>query len=348
MLDIEKLLVDHEGDTACGDNLEYDSLLLEVREAIEGKPAQQMGDDVIEAVEPDWKKVKKNCLKLCGQTHNLEVVICYAQAAMNLEGYEGFSDGVKLLEGLIEKYWDCLHPQLDPDDNDPTERLNMLAIFENFNFLLSLQKIELASSKGVGSVSLYDVRSAKLNNDEESADKSKLNDAVFKSCENDDKEKLYSILEQCDSSFSNISKLLSNQESVGPSNAPTFSELLNIINESKAAIGAHLIHLDATVSDEAVDINDTQLSQKPTTTSNPASINNREDVILAIRKIENYYLKYEPGSPVPLLLKRAKSLVNKDFIALMEELSPDSLNQLKMILGNSTGPTDTEEYNSDE
>jgi len=64
-------------------------------------------------------------------------------------------------------------------------------------------------------------------------------------------------------------------------------------------------------------------------------INTRQDVISSLEKIEDYYHKNEPGSPVPLLLQRAKSLVDKDFIALMEELSPDSLNQLKIILGSN-------------
>ena len=339
MLDFDKLLVDHEGDTVCGDNLEYDSLLLEVRKAIEGKPDQQMGDDVIEGIEPDWKKVKKNCLKLCGQTHSLEVVISLTQAVMSLEGYSGLSDGSKLLEGLIEKYWGCFHPQIDPDDNDPTERLNMLALFEDSKFLLSLQKIELISSKGVGSVSLYDIRKSKTKNDDDESDNvkdSKLLDAVFKSCSNEEKEKVYSDLVKCASSFENISGLLQNEENVGSSIAPSFDELLEILNESKTVIEAHLDKSAENASVGDVDMSDTQVnnsSEKPSISTSSSGINSREDVISAIQKIEDYYYKYEPGSPIPMLLQRAKSLVNKDFIGLMEELSPDSLNQLGLILG---------------
>ena len=337
MLDLEKLLVDHEGDTVCGENLEYDALILEVREAIEGKPSQHMGDDVIEAVDPDWKKVKKNCLLLCVQTHSLEVVISLTQALMNLEGYSGLADGSKLLEGLIEKYWSCLHPQIDPDDNDPTERLNMLALFEDSKFLVSLQKIDLINSKGVGSVSLYDIRKSKTKNDDDESDSakdSKLLDAVFKSCSNEEKEKVYSDLVNCAFSFENISNLLKSEENIGSTIAPSFNELLQIINESKTAIESHLDQLDEKVSD--IDMSDTQVntsSEKPIKNSSSAGINSREDVVSAIQKIEDYYYKNEPGSPIPMLLLRAKSLVNKDFIELMEELSPDSLNQLGLILG---------------
>ena len=256
---------------------------------------------------------------------------------MNLEGYSGLADGSKLLEGLIEKYWSCLHPQIDPDDNDPTERLNMLALFEDSKFLVSLQKIDLINSKGVGSVSLYDIRKSKTKNDDDESDSakdSKLLDAVFKSCSNEEKEKVYSDLVNCAFSFENISNLLKSEENVGSTIAPSFNELLQIINESKTAIESHLDQLDEKVSD--IDMSDTQVntsSEKPIKNSSSAGINSREDVVSAIQKIEDYYYKYEPGSPIPMLLLRAKSLVNKDFIELMEELSPESLNQLGLILG---------------
>ena len=331
MLDIESILVDHDGDTACGENLEYDPLLLEVREAIEGKPEQRMGEDnFIEGEEPDWKLVKKNCLELCRKTHNLEVVISLTQALMNLEGYAGLVDGSCLLSGVIEKYWDCLHPEIDPDDNDPIERLNMLAVFEDFNFLLSLQKIELLNSKGVGKVSLYNIR-----NPNSSSDDSKLIDAVFRSGDEEEKEAVHSNLEKCIDHFQQISSLLKQQKHVGESRAPNFEELIKILKESKSAIAKHLDTVSDSTEDENTEINSTNSSADMNTNTKTAGINNRDDVISAIQKIEDYYYKNEPGSPIPLLLQRAKSLVNKDFIALMEELAPDSIQQVELIVGRS-------------
>jgi len=59
MLDSNKILIDHQGDTACGDDYEYDSLLVEIRQAMEGKPEQKMDDDnIIAAEEPNWRLVK--------------------------------------------------------------------------------------------------------------------------------------------------------------------------------------------------------------------------------------------------------------------------------------------------
>ena len=47
-----------------------------------------------------------------------------------------------------------------------------------------------------------------------------------------------------------------------------------------------------------------------------------------IDEICSYYAQYEPSSPVPLLLQRARRLVNKSFVEILEDLAPDGLNQL--------------------
>ncbi|GAA0404335.1 type VI secretion system protein TssA [Cocleimonas flava] len=337
MLDVEAILVDHEGDTACGENLEYDPLFLEVRSALEGKPEQRIGEDVIEGEEPDWKLVKKNCLELCKQTHSLEVVISLTQALINLEGYAGLADGSKLLSGMVEKYWGCVHPEIDPDDNDPTERLNMLALFEDFNFLLSLQKIELLSAKGVGKVSLYDLRNPKSSGDDENETgvDALLADAIFKSSDLERREAVHSDLEKSIENFQKISSLLKQEEHVGDGRAPNFAELLKILKESKSAIAKHLDNVSDSTEEEnlATETDHANASENITASVKPVGINTRSDVISAIEKIEDYYHKNEPGSPIPLILQRAKSLVDKDFLALMEDLAPDSLHQVQMIVG---------------
>ena len=62
-------------------------------------------------------------------------------------------------------------------------------------------------------------------------------------------------------------------------------------------------------------------------------IKNRSDVIRAIDQICEYYRSAEPGNPVPLLLRRAQRLVDKDFMTLIEDLIPESVSQLANITG---------------
>jgi type VI secretion system protein ImpA len=71
-------------------------------------------------------------------------------------------------------------------------------------------------------------------------------------------------------------------------------------------------------------------------------IASRDDVSRMIDKICAYYAKYEPSSPVPILLQRAKRLVPKSFIEIMEDLTPDGLAQLQVISG--IAPVQNDDY----
>ena len=49
----------------------------------------------------------------------------------------------------------------------------------------------------------------------------------------------------------------------------------------------------------------------------------------------------EPGSPVPLLLRRAQRLVTMDFVAAMKELMPDAEDKVKDLVKGFAGPQPT-------
>ena len=42
---------------------------------------------------------------------------------------------------------------------------------------------------------------------------------------------------------------------------------------------------------------------------------------------------------MPLILQRARRLVDMDFVQLLTDLAPESLNQIKVIAGNKDGDT---------
>jgi len=62
-------------------------------------------------------------------------------------------------------------------------------------------------------------------------------------------------------------------------------------------------------------------------------VQNRNDVEKMLEMIISYYQREEPSSPIPFLLQRAKSFVNKDFIEIISELSPGGASEAKSICG---------------
>jgi type VI secretion system protein ImpA len=66
-------------------------------------------------------------------------------------------------------------------------------------------------------------------------------------------------------------------------------------------------------------------------------ITSREDVIRMLDKINNYYEKYEPGSPVPIFMARAKRLVTMNFVDLIKDLAPDAMEKISVFTGEGGG-----------
>ena len=62
-------------------------------------------------------------------------------------------------------------------------------------------------------------------------------------------------------------------------------------------------------------------------------IANRADVVRMLDKLIRYYRQHEPSSPLPLLLERARRLVPKNFMEIMEDLAPDGVAQINVFKG---------------
>ncbi|MCH5376436.1 MAG: type VI secretion system protein TssA, partial [Planctomycetes bacterium] len=127
MIDVDGLLAEISPDAPCGEDLEYGAVA-ELSRAAEVKAEQQIGETVVPAEEPDWEQIRRTALKLFDQTKDLRVAIILAKACARTQGWPGFRDAVMLIDGLLERYWPDLHPQLDEDEpNDFTMRVNQIA-----------------------------------------------------------------------------------------------------------------------------------------------------------------------------------------------------------------------------
>ena len=63
------------------------------------------------------------------------------------------------------------------------------------------------------------------------------------------------------------------------------------------------------------------------------AIRSPADVGNALDRIIEYYRRYEPSSPIPLLLMRAKRLVSADFMTIMRDMAPDGIDNVNVIRG---------------
>lgn len=343
ILDIESLLAEISAEEPCGQDLEYDPDFIALEAAARGKGEQVIGggarDDeerVIPAEDPDWKKVRKLALQLMTRTKDLRVSTYLARALLITDGFEGFRDGLKLLQGLISSNWGSLHPQLDPDDaNDPTQRINIISSLSDMEGgIQQIRKTIIVKSIRAGQFCLRDIDIAtgmiSVTADEQLPEMSII-EAAFLDCDIDELESTYHAVSEVADVLGEINRYLT--ETVGAVNTPDMNlidadikRLHDVLSEQvmRRGISASSSNADADGQNEPMN----NLPQNIT-----GEITSRADVTRVLDKVCEYFQKYEPSSPIPLLLQRAKRLVSKDFMEIMQDLAPDGVNQAKNIVG---------------
>jgi len=342
-LDIDELLKEISADAPCGGNLEYDSAFTAMEIEAKGTPERQAGGSVEPAQPPNWKILRKMVLELLERTRDLRLLVELARTGLNMEGLSGLRDGLALLRKSLENYWDTIHPQLDPDDdNDPTIRVNILMVLcDRDSFLFPLLNAPLVESRLVGQFSLRDAQFATGKAPVpagQTAPQLTVIQGAFSDVPPESVMATQEALKDSLSDVNGIENYLTQQVGVG--NAPSFAPIRDLLKEAlhfvaeqidslglggEAGSGAGETGSDAPESDSG--------GTKRPTAGQIGGINNRKDVVRALELICEYYANNEPSSPVPLLARRAKRLVTMDFMEILQDLAPEGVSQVEMIKG---------------
>ncbi|WED22952.1 type VI secretion system protein TssA [Vibrio sp. JC009] len=346
-IDRESLCNAISADQPCGEDLEYDNEFIEIENLSQGKAEQQIGDTVVEAEEADWQLIKKKSIALLSRTKDIRVFIFLIRAVLNSDDLTKFNDVLAALKESITSFWPDIYPLLDEDDGDPTMRINALVtLCDEQAVLLPLRKAPLVKSRMLGSFSLRDINYATgVSSPPSGYDlvaESTINGA-FQDADTDELQATHDAITESIESISEIEGFVTDQVGVG--NAASFSALSGELKEIQKTLGNYLqlrgVAPQTESADDNVPANDTTAAASGSATA-PVSqqvqnlsgdISSREDVINALEKIERYYNQYEPTSPIPLLIGRAKKMVNMNFMEIMKNIAPDGLPQVEVIRG---------------
>ena len=341
VIDVENWLQEISPEAPSGKDLEYDPAFMALVEKTKGTPEQQLGDRIEPAIPPNWKEVCNDSLALLATTHDLRLGIYLTQALLHTDGYAGLADGLALLAGLVEKFWDSAHPQLDPEDNnDPTQRINILSGLCDFeNLLYPLLLAPLVESSAMGRFSLRDINIAMGKMPPPSTGEAPQPAAIQGALSEAPIESLQGTMGAIAASLDSLGSIESRlTDRVGVENAPSFAPLHDLLRDARHILEEPLARRGASAA-VATGESEGEVGIAPAAEGRaigaaaPSVIRNREDVIRTLDSICEYYSRFEPSSPVPLLLKRARRLVSKDFMEIMTDLAPDGLNQIKFIKG---------------
>ena len=338
---VDSLLEPISAENPCGEDIGYDPQFAELEALMLGKQETQFAA----AEEPDWKAVTKGCVALFARSKDLRVALRLALGLLKMEGLPGFRDGLLVMKGLLEKYWDPVYPRLDPDDNnDPLERVNILASLttpmgtygDPFQFLLRVRQAPLSDSSQFGPIRMVDLdRVAAGAASEDGAGMTAAQiQAALRATSPDKLTETYAAIVDSEVAVRELDTFLT--KTVGASRSVAFDALAGTLKDLQKVLAPYANASSAPAEEAAA--GDTE--RTPTSRQGGAigatisgEIRSREDVTRVLDQICDFFKRTEPSSPVPHLLQRARRLVNLDFVELLNDLAPESLAQFKSIAG---------------
>lgn len=341
MTSAEELLKPVSVEEPCGPDLAYDPAFQQLETLVRGKPETQFSA----AEDPGWKELRDLASEFHGKSKHLTAAVILTLSLLKTEGFPGFQVGLAVVQGLLQQYWDTVYPRLDPDDNnDPTERLNILANLvshgDPYRMIPRLQETPICQSPSLGRIKLQDILIAKQPPPPEEGKPAPLTEAqiqaTFKDSDVESLKAVHNAVVQSFETVKAIDALLS--EKVGAGSGTNFDELNKCLKQIQASIapfiGATPVEGGDGEADQAAGV---PVAGGAKAVSVPGAINSREDVVHALERICQFYQQSEPSSPVPYILRRAQRIAKMNYMEIVNELTPDAMSTVKVVTGPEPG-----------
>ncbi|HVZ43844.1 MAG TPA: type VI secretion system protein TssA [Ramlibacter sp.] len=117
--DLPTLLEPVAAEGPCGPSVRYDPAYLAIRQAREeDDPSLPMGEWERPLKRADWRAVGRECAALLARSKDLQLAAWLMDAWLRQHQLRGFIAGTELLAGLVERYWDEVHPLIEDGDSE--------------------------------------------------------------------------------------------------------------------------------------------------------------------------------------------------------------------------------------
>lgn len=335
-MDLSDYLSPRDGDTPSGENLEYDPAFTELEIAAQPGEERQMGDEIVAASEQDWADVQVKALAVMERSHDIRAAVYLAEAVLHTQGLSEFASSIAYVKTLLETNWDSCHPELDEDDGDATMRINAVrGLASSDRIVRALRRTALTESRMFGHMSLrhLDVAEGRINMP---ADMDEIPDAVSVSAafQDSDDEILSANAQAVNAALDDVAAIDAVFTDKTPGEGPDLQLLTDTLKQIKRGLDKYAGAGDDTGDALEAEAPAAAASGSPAVSpSGGGAVNSPADVTMMLDRIMDYYARCEPSSPLPILLERAKRLVNADFMTIIEDMAKEGLDEVRQIGG---------------
>lgn len=334
--DLQDALAPISADHPSGESLRYDELYDTIKELRrEEDPALPQGVWKRELKRADWDRVAALAVEaLETRTKDLQIAAWLLEAWIHLHGLPGVEQGLKLVTGLCEDFWDDIHPQIDDGLEfrlAPIEWLAGRLIFPLKTIAVTRpetdEAVPYAWVDWEAALHLTHLIKAEQTSEEEAEAQGKVTQAKFLASVSLTPTAFYiQLADQVDKSLAAVDGLAGLvEEKVGEA-APSFSELRGVIEAVGRYVDRNLQERmepgeplpGGEVESEPAALAVLEEEAEVVTAGGP--ITSRAEAYRRLNQAADYLLRTEPHSPAPYLVKRAVSWGHMSLAELLQEL----------------------------
>lgn len=278
-----------------------------------------------------WQDAIDLILAQCEQTRDLWLPVYLLRGAAQSGQFDLAVDAARFLAELIEVRWADVHPQLEDlgfiGRKTPCESLTRIG-----DFLGPLERMPLVIHPRLGSFSGADFERFREQGPKAAgfAEFRMALDGIGA----DGLSEAIAGLDAIDGALRKVDAVLT--ANADGDTATNFKPAYDLLGKMRRAVASNLPGDGAATAADAPA--GTAFAAAAPSADGPGApaysgaINSRDDVARAIDAICAYYARFEPASPVPFVLRRARDWISLDFMAVLEDIAPGGLEEAAKVL----------------
>jgi type VI secretion system protein ImpA len=321
MSELDDLMQPVSPDSVAGPDLAYDPKRQEIEAAFEAARLADGG----EGEAPDWPAIIRAIKEQGRLTKDTSLAVYLSRAGARAQQLAEVGLGCAWLAGMFETWWDQIHPSLQ-EYGFQGRKGACESLVSIGDFLGPLRRVVLVSHQRLGQFTVEQVEAFAAEGDAAE------NVGMFRAAlaEIAPAEILASLemLKDIRNSISRVDAVLTAKAEgdTATNFNPTYEALDSI---HKAVVAVTGIGAPPVAAENPQDGNSAAAGVAG---GGGHSIESRADVVRVIQSIIDYYSKHEPGSPIPLVLERAKGWVDMDFLSILNDINPSGAEDAKRVL----------------
>lgn len=332
MKSLEELLAPVSDDTPGGEDLDESIEFDRLRGAFDQNfpidaRVQELEEGEPEPVPVDWGELLGLIEELGEKTKNVYLSVSYARCGFTLRDPDVLDRGLQYTAGLLEEFAETVHPMLDGDYGEEGRALICEDLAARGAFALPFLELPVIVEER------FSITADQLRMAEELGASSDAYPDVMRGLEQLEDERKNEIAAQMASFQASIDRIETALKGMGKGVSPDFSTTREFIAVVQTAFGK-LAGLGGG-DDENADgdaLEDGVAFDGESGASFGGAVKSRDDVIRALTAIEQYYARAEPSNPVKFACGRLRSWVTMDFLEILEDIVPNSVDDAKSVL----------------